>query len=57
MFPPEVGLTAEDSVLESWTEQAASAQQALIAGGVIGSDVETIIGSGRGWRDSMVSIN
>lgn len=57
MYPPEVGLSAEDSVLDSWAEQAATAQQALRDDGVIGADVECVIATGPGWSESMSSID
>lgn len=57
MYPPEVGLSAEDSVLDSWAEQASAAQQALRTDGVIGSDVDCVIATGPGWSESMDSID
>lgn len=56
MYPPEVGLSAEDSVLDSWLEQASAAQAQLRASGVIGGDTETVIATGVGWSESMFSI-
>lgn len=57
MYPPEVGLTAEDSVLDSWTGQAAQAQQRLVTDGVIGDDVPRVVGTGAGWDESVTSID
>lgn len=57
MFPPEVGLSAEDSVLDSWLEQASAAQSRLRLDGVIDEDTETVIATGAGWGDSMSSID
>lgn len=56
MFPPEVGLSAEDSVLDSWSSQAAEAQQRLVAEGVIATDVECVIATGSGWSESVGSV-
>ena len=56
MYPPEVGLTAEDSVLDSWAAQAAQAQARLAADGVVGDDVPRVIGTGTGWTEAVVSI-
>lgn len=56
MYPPEVGLSAEDSVLDSWREHAASAQRQLRADGHIGPETDTVIGTGTGWEGSMASI-
>jgi nucleotide-binding universal stress UspA family protein len=57
MFPPEVGLSAEDSVLDSWLEQASAAHSRLRLDGVIGEDVETVIATGTGWQESMSSVD
>ena len=57
MYPPEVGLTAEDSVLDSWADQAAEAQRRLVADGVVGGAVPCVIGTGSGWVESVGSID
>jgi nucleotide-binding universal stress UspA family protein len=57
MYPPEVGLTAEDSVLDSWADQAADAQRRLVADGVIDAAVPCVIGTGSGWVESVGSID
>ena len=57
MYPPEVGLTAEDSVLDSWADQAADAQRHLVADGVIDAAVPCVIGTGSGWVESVGSID
>lgn len=57
MYPPEVGLSAEDSVLDSWLEQASAAQSRLRLENVIGEDTETVIATGTSWGDSMASID
>lgn len=57
MYPPEVGVSAEDSVLASWREQAEAAQARLVTDGVIGPEVECVIGTGPGWSESMSSID
>jgi nucleotide-binding universal stress UspA family protein len=56
MYPPEVGLSAEDSVLESWATQAQQAQERLLAEGVVGPEVERVIATGTGWSESVSSI-
>ena len=40
MYPPEVGLRAEDSILEAWASQAREALAELRSNGVVGDDVE-----------------
>jgi nucleotide-binding universal stress UspA family protein len=57
MYPPEVGLTAEDSVLDSWADQAAEAQRRLVSDGVIDGAVPCVIGTGSGWVESVGSID
>lgn len=57
MYPPEVGLTAEDSVLDSWSDQAAQAQRRLVAEGVVGEDVPCVIATGSGWDESVASLD
>lgn len=57
MYPPEVGLSAEDSVLDSWLEQASAAQSQLRLDGVIGEDTATVIATGSGWGESLASID
>jgi nucleotide-binding universal stress UspA family protein len=57
MYPPEVGVTAEDSVLDSWATQAAEAQQRLVSEGIIGDDMPRVIATGSGWDDSVRSID
>ncbi len=57
MYPPEVGLSAEDSVLDSWREQASHAQSRLRIDEVIDEDTETVIATGAGWGESMSSVD
>ena len=57
MYPPEVGLSAEDSVLDSWREQASHAQSQLRIDEVIDEDTETVIATGAGWGESMSSVD
>ena len=57
MYPPEVGLSAEDSVLDSWREQASHAQSRLRVDEIIGEDTDTVIATGAGWGESMSSVD
>jgi nucleotide-binding universal stress UspA family protein len=57
MYPPEVGLTAEDSVLDSWSDEAAQAQRRLVTEGIISGDVPCVIATGSGWDESVTSID
>lgn len=56
MYPPEVGLHAEDSVLDSWADQAVAAQRRLVSDGVVGPDVPCVIGTGSGWDGAVAAI-
>lgn len=56
MYPPVSGITAEDSVLASWSEQARSAQQRLVSTGVVPESAERVIATGPTWGDTMASI-
>lgn len=56
MYPPVTGITAEDSVLSTWSEQARAAQQRLVSTGVVPESVERVIATGASWGDTMASI-
>lgn len=53
MYPPEVGLHAEDSVLAAWVEQAQSLLEELRTDGVLGPDVDLAVVSGNGWDQAL----
>jgi nucleotide-binding universal stress UspA family protein len=53
MYPPEVGLHAEDSLLQSWAAQAREALAALKTGGVVGDGVELQVVTGNGWDQAL----
>ena len=53
MYPPEVGLHAEDSLLESWASQAREALAKLKSDGVVGDDVELQVVTGNGWDQAL----
>ena len=53
MYPPEVGLHAEDSILAAWQEYARDALQQLRVEGVVGDDVELQVVSGNGWDQAL----
>ena len=56
MYPPVGGITAEDSVLDSWSAEAETAQRRLFADGVIPASVERVIATGATWSDTMASV-
>ena len=53
MYPPEVGLHAEDSILAVWEQQADAMLTALRTGGIVGDDVELAVVSGNGWDQAL----
>jgi nucleotide-binding universal stress UspA family protein len=53
MYPPEVGLHAEDSLLASWASQAREALAKLKSDGVVGDDVELQVVTGNGWDQAL----
>ncbi|SEQ69560.1 universal stress protein [Microlunatus flavus] len=56
MYPPVTGITAEDSVLSSWSEQARAAQERLVRDGVVPGSAELVIATGATWGDTMASV-
>ena len=56
MYPPVSGISAEDSVLDSWADEAEAAQQRLVADGVIARSTERVIATGATWSATMASI-
>ncbi|MEE4021504.1 universal stress protein [Gordonia sp. PKS22-38] len=57
MYPPLVGLSTEDAVLEQWQEQSAQAHRELLDDGSIPSDTECAVAAGRGYREAFDSID
>ena len=53
MYPPEVGLHAEDSILAAWQAQAGELLAQLRSDGVVGPDVELAVVSGNGWDQAL----
>ena len=53
MYPPEVGLHAEDSILAAWETQAGEMLERLRADGVIGADTEVAVVSGNDWGEAL----
>ncbi|NEA34903.1 universal stress protein [Streptomyces sp. SID13031] len=58
MYPPEVGLDAEDMVAAQWAEQAIELHEDALefckSRGV--TDVETVVARGRGWEGALTAI-
>ena len=53
MYPPEVGLRAEDSILEASAAQAREALAELKTKGVVPDDVELQVVTGNGWDQAL----
>ena len=53
MYPPEVGLHAEDSILAAWESQAGEMLARLRTDGVVGDDVALQVVSGNGWDQAI----
>jgi nucleotide-binding universal stress UspA family protein len=53
MYPPEVGLRAEDSILEASASQAREALAQLKTDGTVGKGVECQVVTGNGWDDAL----
>ncbi|BBY59410.1 universal stress protein [Mycolicibacterium sarraceniae] len=53
MYPPEVGLHAEDSILAAWEAHAREALAQLRTDGVVDEDVLLQVVSGNGWDQAL----
>ena len=53
MYPPEVGLSTEDSILEQLASHARETLAQLKADGVIGKDVDLQVVTGNGWDEAI----
>jgi nucleotide-binding universal stress UspA family protein len=53
MYPPEVGLDVEDSILEAWASQAREIQENLKTEGVVGDDVVLQVVTGHSWKEAL----
>ncbi|MHA7649365.1 universal stress protein [Mycobacterium sp. ML4] len=51
MYPPDVGLYAEDSILEAWAVQARDVLESLKIDGVVGDDVALQVVTGQSWLE------
>ena len=53
MYPPEVGLHAEDSILAAWETSAREMLAQLRTDGVVGEDTVLQVVSGNGWDQAL----
>jgi len=56
MYPPEVGLHAEDSILETWAVSARETLEQLKIDGVVADDVEVEAVTGNGWDEALDAV-
>ena len=61
MYPPEVGLHAEDEVLQQWREQVQAAQQTAVAHlsdlDLLPGSTTTAIATGSSWGEAMDEVD
>ena len=53
MYPPEVGLHAEDTILAAWETQAADMLAVLRTDGIVADDVALQVVSGNDWGEAL----
>jgi nucleotide-binding universal stress UspA family protein len=53
MYPPDVGLRAEDSILEAWASHARELLAQLKSDGIVGDDVVLQVVTGNGWDQAL----
>jgi nucleotide-binding universal stress UspA family protein len=53
MYPPEIGLHAEDSILAAWEASARETLARLRTDGIVGEDVVLQVVSGNGWDQAL----
>lgn len=56
MFPPEVGLHAEDSLLEAWAADLRTMLAELRSSGIVTGEVQMEVVTGNGWAQALDSI-
>lgn len=57
MYPPEVGLDVEDSILQAWAAQAREVQENLKTDGVVDADVALDVVTGHSWSEAMEKVD
>ncbi|OMC39200.1 universal stress protein [Mycobacterium sp. IS-2888] len=57
MYPPEVGLDVEDSILQAWAAQAREVQENLKTDGVVDADVALDVVTGHSWNEAMEKVD
>lgn len=57
MYPPEVGLHAEDSIIDQLAAHARETLAQLKTDGIIGKDVELDVVTGNGWDEALDAVD
>ncbi len=55
MYPPEVGLDAEDSILDAWASQAREILENLKTEGIVSEDVVLQVVTGKSWKEALAT--
>ena len=53
MYPPEVGMDVEDSILDAWASQAREILENLKTEGVVSEDVVLQVVTGHCWKEAL----
>jgi nucleotide-binding universal stress UspA family protein len=53
MYPPEVGIDAEDSILQAWASQARAVLAGLKTDGIVGDEVVLQVVTGASWKEAL----
>jgi nucleotide-binding universal stress UspA family protein len=53
MYPPEVGLDVEDSILDAWASQAREILESLKIEGIVSEDVVLEVVTGHDWKEAL----
>ncbi len=57
MYPPEVGLDAEDSILGAWASQAREILEDLKTEGKVSEDVVLQVVTGKSWKEALATVD
>ncbi|CRZ16152.1 universal stress protein [Mycolicibacterium neworleansense] len=57
MYPPTVGLHAEDAILQEWAKQAQQAMFRLRDDGIVGEDVDLQVVTGNDWSEALDAVD
>jgi len=57
MYPPEVGIDAEDSILQAWASQARDILRELKTDGIVGDEVVLQVVTGGSWKEALDKVD